>query len=66
MERLLHYSTSIPLEKEDPDTPAPIDDAWPAEGAIAFENVSLRYRPLLPLVLRGISFQVKPREKVVC
>ena len=65
MERLLHYSTSIPLEKEEPDTPAAIDDAWPSRGALAFEDVYLRYRPGLPLVLKGISFEVKPREKVV-
>ena len=65
MERLLHYSTSIPLEKEEPDTPAAIDEAWPPHGALAFEDVYLRYRPGLPLVLRGISLEVNPREKVV-
>ena len=64
MERLLHYSTSIPMEQHDPETPAAIDEAWPPHGAIEFENVYLRYRPLLPLVLQGISFRVKPREKV--
>ena len=65
MERLLHYSTSIPLEKEEPDTPAAIDESWPSHGSLAFEDVYLRYRPGLPLVLQGISFEVKPREKVV-
>mmetsp|Transcript_13169 Transcript_13169/g.18230 ORF Transcript_13169/g.18230 Transcript_13169/m.18230 type:complete len:1650 (+) Transcript_13169:155-5104(+) len=38
--------------------------AWPAHGHIRFENVQMRYRPGLPLVLRGLSFEVKPGEKV--
>eukprot|EP01119_Soliformovum_irregulare_P026270 TRINITY_DN9993_c3_g2_i1.p1 TRINITY_DN9993_c3_g2~~TRINITY_DN9993_c3_g2_i1.p1 ORF type:complete len:1457 (+),score=483.96 TRINITY_DN9993_c3_g2_i1:233-4372(+) len=37
---------------------------WPAEGAIAFEDVELRYREGLDLVLRGISMKIRPREKV--
>jgi ATP-binding cassette subfamily C (CFTR/MRP) protein 1 len=27
-------------------------------------NLKLRYRPGLPLVLRGVSFEVSPGEKV--
>jgi ABC-type oligopeptide transport system ATPase subunit len=38
--------------------------SWPTEGAIEFENVQLRYRPELPLVLKGVSFKVRPGEKV--
>lgn len=37
---------------------------WPTQGAIEFENVELRYRSELPLVLKGISFQIRPGEKV--
>ena len=37
---------------------------WPHEGAINFDNVSLRYRPDTPRVLDGVSFQVKPKERV--
>ena len=32
--------------------------AWPQSGALSFQNVSMRYRPALPLVLRGASFEV--------
>jgi len=39
------------------------DTAWPAHGAVAFEAVSLRYRPGLPLALRDASFALKPGEK---
>ena len=37
---------------------------WPPAGAISFDKLELRYRPGLPLVLRGVSFDVKPGEKV--
>ena len=45
-----------------PSDPSP--DDWPTAGAIEFEDVQLRYRPELPLVLKGISFKVRPGEKV--
>ena len=34
------------------------------EGAIEFRDVTMAYREDLPPVLRGLSFQVKAREKV--
>ncbi|TMW62698.1 hypothetical protein Poli38472_005316 [Pythium oligandrum] len=37
---------------------------WPESGEVRFSNVSLRYRPGLPRVLRGLSFAVKPHEKI--
>jgi len=37
---------------------------WPAQGAISFENYSTRYRADLDLVLKNVTFDVKPREKV--
>lgn len=36
----------------------------PAAGAICVCDLQLRYRPGLPLVLRGVSFDVAPGEKV--
>ncbi|CAH1793465.1 unnamed protein product [Owenia fusiformis] len=39
-------------------------DAWPEAGAIDFDDYSVRYRDGLDLVLRGITFNVKPGEKV--
>lgn len=39
--------------------------AWPsARGRIVFDNVRLRYADDLPDVLKGVSFDVKPGEKV--
>ncbi|KAH7568510.1 hypothetical protein JRO89_XS06G0008700 [Xanthoceras sorbifolium] len=37
---------------------------WPSSGAIKFEDVVLRYRPELPPVLHGLSFQISPSDKV--
>ncbi|EDO17723.1 hypothetical protein Kpol_1033p28 [Vanderwaltozyma polyspora DSM 70294] len=37
---------------------------WPERGAIKFENYSTRYRPDLDLVLKNISLDIKPQEKV--
>jgi len=38
--------------------------AWPEQGVVRFEDVSFRYRPKLPLVLRNVNFEIRPREKV--
>ncbi|KAJ2847340.1 Transporter of the ATP-binding cassette (ABC) [Coemansia brasiliensis] len=37
---------------------------WPSEGRVSVENLVLRYAENLPPVIRGISFEVRPREKV--
>lgn len=38
--------------------------SWPADGAISFSDVNLRYRPGLPRVLRGLTFSVNAKEKI--
>ena len=40
------------------------DPRWPADGAIDFNKFSTRYRDGLPLVVKNISFQIQPGEKV--
>jgi ABC-type multidrug transport system fused ATPase/permease subunit len=62
VERVLVY-TELPREgalttKADPAM------TWPTQGAISFKNVDLAYRPGLPLVLKGLTFDVKAGEKV--
>jgi ATP-binding cassette subfamily C (CFTR/MRP) protein 1 len=37
---------------------------WLRSGEVAFEGVSMRYRPGLELVLRDVSFVVRARDKV--
>jgi ABC-type multidrug transport system fused ATPase/permease subunit len=38
----------------------PLDPSWPRTGAVEFRGVSARYRPGLPPVLRGLSFELLP------
>jgi ABC-type bacteriocin/lantibiotic exporter with double-glycine peptidase domain len=37
---------------------------WPWSGQIIMEDVQLRYRPDLPLVLHGVTVDIKGGEKV--
>ena len=45
-----------------PTDPSPQE--WPTQGKIEFKSVELKYRPDLPLVLKGISFSIQPGEKI--
>ncbi|KAG6865425.1 hypothetical protein C0991_002663 [Blastosporella zonata] len=62
VERVLHYA-ELPSEG-DATTPNDPPTSWPSQGHIAFENVELSYRKGLPLVLKGVTFDVKAGEKV--
>ncbi|KAJ2113630.1 hypothetical protein IW146_003711 [Coemansia sp. RSA 922] len=63
VERVRRYSF---LDMEAPDV---IEDhrperSWPEQGVVEFRNYSTRYREGLDLVLKDVSFSVRPREKV--
>ncbi|KAJ9110598.1 hypothetical protein QFC22_006716, partial [Naganishia vaughanmartiniae] len=62
VERLLHYG-QLPLEADSirPNDP---DERWPTKGEVTLDNVELKYRPELPAVLKGLSVQIRPGEKV--
>lgn len=47
-----------------PLSPSPLLSSHQPSGRILFSNVYLRYRPELPTVLNGISFQVEAGEKI--
>ncbi|KAJ2683530.1 hypothetical protein IWW39_005444 [Coemansia spiralis] len=56
-------------EQLTPEAPDVIEDnrperSWPMEGTVEFKNYSTRYREGLDLVLKNVSFAVKPCEKV--
>jgi ABC-type multidrug transport system fused ATPase/permease subunit len=64
VERLSHYH-NLPSEAAyivPSSQSAPF--GWPTRGAIVFSNLKLRYRPELPLVLKGVSAKIEPREKI--
>lgn len=59
-ERVVEYS-EIETEPEDGrDAPA----AWPAEGKIEVEDLSVAYKDSLPPVLKNLNFVVKPGERI--
>ena len=64
-ERIMGYSnidSEAPLETLPPhEKPSP---AWPEKGEIVLDDVSFRYSVDLPLVLKSLSFHIKPSEKV--
>ncbi|SCZ87513.1 BZ3500_MvSof-1268-A1-R1_Chr2-2g04979 [Microbotryum saponariae] len=64
VERLVHYQNSLEQEAaaDIPET-AP-DKSWPQQGQIEFKQVEMAYRPELPPVLHGVSFIIRPGEKV--
>ncbi|TFK50066.1 multidrug resistance-associated ABC transporter [Heliocybe sulcata] len=62
VERILVY-TELTREGE-PKMPNDPPPSWPEKGAVSFKNVELAYRPGLPLVLKDISFDVQPGEKI--
>ncbi|KAG0002100.1 hypothetical protein BGZ79_003605 [Entomortierella chlamydospora] len=62
VERVHEYSTKnteAPLV-----TGVKIPEQWPNKGHIIFKNYSARYRDGLDLVLKNISFEVQPGNKV--
>ena len=64
VERIIHYSEN--LEQEPPHRiPETKPNApWPSEGHVEIKDVVLRYRPELPDVLRGLTMDVAPGEKI--
>lgn len=45
-------------------SPEPLRPTWPEFGKIRIENLKVRYAEHLPLVLKGISFEVKAGSRV--
>ncbi|KAK2960698.1 Multidrug resistance-associated protein [Blattamonas nauphoetae] len=64
-ERINFYSTRLPQESTSSSISPPKE--WPSVGNVNFENVTFRYRPGLPFVLRNVSFAVRGGETIgVC
>ncbi|KZC06945.1 Multidrug resistance-associated protein 4 [Dufourea novaeangliae] len=64
VERVLEYSK---IESEPPLESAPDKkpkDDWPDEGSVEFKDLSLRYDPAEPAVLKNLNFLIYPHEKI--
>nr|XP_023024520.1 probable multidrug resistance-associated protein lethal(2)03659 [Leptinotarsa decemlineata] len=57
VERILEY-TEVPLEKCEGE----VQNNWPVEGNVTFENVSLSYNK--ETILKDISFKTEPKQKL--
>lgn len=62
VERILYYGTQ--LEEEAPLKTIEVRKSWPEKGEIVFDNVEMRYRDGLPLVLSGLTMHVKGGERI--
>lgn len=63
VERLKEY-LEVEQEPEEylPDNEPPVN--WPNEGKLEVSNLSLRYAPHLPMVIKNVTFNVEPMNKI--
>lgn len=62
VERILEYQELKP-EKE-PEKPLEVAPEWPSQGKIEFRNVFYKYFEEAEPVLRGLTFSIRPKEKI--
>jgi ATP-binding cassette, subfamily C (CFTR/MRP), member 1 len=62
VERLRYFG--VELEEEAPLHTIEMRETWPEKGEIIFNNVAMRYRKSLPLVLQGLSFNIRGGERI--
>lgn len=64
IERLKYFS-NLPAEiSVVREAAIPLRETWPEKGGIRVEALKVRYASHLPLVLKGISFEVEPGSRV--
>ena len=61
-ERLHFYGSQ--LEEEAPLRLEDVRQTWPEHGEVVFNNVQMRYRQNLPLVLQGFDMHVRGGERI--
>lgn len=61
-ERVHYYGTQ--LQEEAPLHLTPVPPSWPDKGRIIFNDVEMRYRDGLPLVLKGLTMDVQGGERI--
>ncbi|KAI4106587.1 MAG: hypothetical protein L6R37_002088 [Teloschistes peruensis] len=61
-ERLHYYGTE--LDEEPPLHLTAVPEEWPQKGEIVFNEVQMRYRDGLPLVLQGLTMSVAGGERI--
>lgn len=65
IQRLTHFANDLPDEGVcSPAAHCENLENWPSEGHVTFDNISLQYKTHLPMVLKGVGFEVRGGEKV--
>jgi len=65
VERVREYSDTSPTLLEAPAiTDVRPPDGWPQAGRLEIENLQVRYKPELPLVLKGLSVSISGSERM--
>ncbi|XP_038050028.1 multidrug resistance-associated protein 5-like [Patiria miniata] len=64
VERVLSYMKNLQMEAALTIKEKKPPEEWPQHGDIRFKRYQMRYRDGLPLVIRGISLHIRPREKI--
>jgi len=64
VERVREYALLTSEGKRSTPMDLTLPDKWPSRGEIKFEGVKLRYRPGLPLVLKGLNITIPATAKV--
>ncbi|CAB3994524.1 multidrug resistance-associated 5 isoform X1 [Paramuricea clavata] len=64
VERLLHYIDNLKQEAPSSIPDKKPADVWPAKGSLSMVGLKMRYREGLPLVLKGITCNIKAEEKI--
>eukprot|EP00405_Crypthecodinium_cohnii_P035475 CAMPEP_0206533788 /NCGR_PEP_ID=MMETSP0325_2-20121206/5166_1 /ASSEMBLY_ACC=CAM_ASM_000347 /TAXON_ID=2866 /ORGANISM="Crypthecodinium cohnii, Strain Seligo" /LENGTH=1203 /DNA_ID=CAMNT_0054030483 /DNA_START=114 /DNA_END=3726 /DNA_ORIENTATION=- len=63
VERVMEYSTTLASEAALTTSNTPPPD-WPQAGVLEVKHLEVRYRPGLPLVLKGLTFTTEAGERV--
>jgi ABC-type multidrug transport system fused ATPase/permease subunit len=64
VERIDYFGTCLAQEKELHNNDIDLPNEWPQNGSIQIENLSARYSPDLPKVLKNVSLSINPGEKI--
>ncbi|KAL3417771.1 ABC transporter family protein [Phlyctema vagabunda] len=63
-ERVYSYGRELPQEHDTIGDPSVVPEVWPEKGEIQFKSAEMRYRPDLPLTLKGLDLQIKGGERI--
>ena len=63
VERVSEYSKLTPEAPLKTDMDKTLSE-WPRSGSIQANNLSTRYRSILPLSLKGLNFNIESGQKV--